>query len=598
MTTALVVAQVIMPVQTALADQQTDNTTGPAGNNGTVKINNETVEDDSGVGSEPHLNSCTVNVRWYGFDEGARDSTVTFVSQSPTADSQLVSPIGPQDADFVAPARVDGNTVSNEESYTLSFTGAPDAQGYHVKATVYTDGSQGNNTKSKVFWLPSSCATPERITTPNLSLEGVCGSDNDKLTVTASNNYTASAPTWNNSVVSVTFTINAGLNKVFAANGLKTITVTANEVNTAPCQTPPTRIKTPEVNVDGVCGIGNDTVNYVTETADYTSTISWNQANTSATITFTIKDGVNKVFAANGTTTVPVTVNETDTSSCPREPQPCTATNNQYQQPWTYDGDTYPVAGASPNTPTAIKGTYEFVNDMMFSGLHVKTLGVESYVYGLISAGNTSILDVDTMGYTTYRTPMEARSRQTLPAYILLIDKDSTNAPSVADRTYLFFEPYYSELVQEGVWKTWDAYKNGDAIWYMSGTGQTLRTWDYFKANFPDATVLAYGFNQGTSNEGTDAYIKSMTFDCATTTFSAPGRGSAGGETPTTPTTPTLPTTPVIETPAQPTPGKGAVLPAELPKTGASFNYLSLAILASVLTYGAVYFAQGKRQYE
>ena len=89
-----------------------------------------------------------------------------------------------------------------------------------------------------------------------------------------------------------------------------------------------------------------------------------------------------------------------------------------------------------------------------------------------------------------------------------------------------------------------------------------------------------------------------MTFDCATTTFSAPGRGSAGGETPTTPTTPTLPTTPVIETPAQTTPGKGAVLPAELPKTGASFNYLSLAILASVLTYGAVYFAQGKRQYE
>ena len=40
------------------------------------------------------------------------------------------------------------------ETYTLSFTGAPHPQqGYHVKLTIHTPGSIGNDTKTKVFWV-------------------------------------------------------------------------------------------------------------------------------------------------------------------------------------------------------------------------------------------------------------------------------------------------------------------------------------------------------------------------------------------------------------------------------------------------------------
>jgi hypothetical protein len=164
MTAAFVMAQVIMPVHAAFADPGKDNS--PAGNNGTVKINDQVVSDDPGLGNEPHLDSCTVNVRWYGYDAGARTSTVSFASQSPTLSNQLVSPVEPQNANFTAPVPTNGNTLSSEKNYTLAFTGAPDAQGYHVKVTVTTDGSQGNDTKSKVFWLPSTCGTTPETNTP------------------------------------------------------------------------------------------------------------------------------------------------------------------------------------------------------------------------------------------------------------------------------------------------------------------------------------------------------------------------------------------------------------------------------------------------
>ncbi len=47
------------------------------------------------------------------------------------------------------------------QSYTLSFDGAPQPQqGYHVKLTVHTPRSKGNDTKTKVFWVAPCEATP------------------------------------------------------------------------------------------------------------------------------------------------------------------------------------------------------------------------------------------------------------------------------------------------------------------------------------------------------------------------------------------------------------------------------------------------------
>ncbi|MBC7764438.1 hypothetical protein H7Y29_01860 [Microbacteriaceae bacterium] len=69
-----------------------------------------------------------------------------------------------------------------------------------------------------------------------------------------------------------------------------------------------------------------------------------------------------------------------------------------------------------------------------------------------------------------------------------------------------------------------------------------------------------------------------------------PGKGSV-------PEVPVVPTTPVVPV----VPGKGSVTPTtvtELPETGAGTNALLIGLIAAAAAYGAVYFAQSKRQYE
>ncbi len=179
-------AQALLPVSAAYADNH-----APAGNNGTVKINDEVFEDDPGNGNEPQLTTCEVIVRWHGFDEGERKSTVTFTSQAPTKKYQLKSPIGPQNATFTAPARENGNTQSNQKAYTLSFTGPAEARGYHVKIEVTTDGTQGKDTKYKVFWLPKSCGNDAQvITAPEPTFSPATCTDKATYTIPKSSEFT------------------------------------------------------------------------------------------------------------------------------------------------------------------------------------------------------------------------------------------------------------------------------------------------------------------------------------------------------------------------------------------------------------------------
>jgi hypothetical protein len=116
---------------------------------------------DSIPNNTPHP-GCSFQVEWYGFDEGADVvSTVTFAMQAPTSDVDLAV-AGPQSV-FVGgdPASGAGTDsgLDGRETYTLSFTGEPHPQqGYHVRLTVATPRSQGNDTKTKVFWV-EPCAT-------------------------------------------------------------------------------------------------------------------------------------------------------------------------------------------------------------------------------------------------------------------------------------------------------------------------------------------------------------------------------------------------------------------------------------------------------
>ena len=164
---------------------------------------------------------------------------------------------------------------------------------------------------------------PTTIDNPSITLDGVCGVNNDTVTVSESEDYTSSEPVWNNSQVSVTFTIKEGLNKVFD-NGEKTITITADEVNTEDCTTPPpppTKVTNPDFTLTGVCGVNNDTVN-ASSTEDYTAGKPvWKDSKVS--VTFTIRDGVNKVFE-NGEKSITITKDEVNTEDCTTPPPPPT----------------------------------------------------------------------------------------------------------------------------------------------------------------------------------------------------------------------------------------------------------------------------------
>ncbi|CAI9414772.1 hypothetical protein [Nocardioides sp. T2.26MG-1] len=130
----------------------------PAGNNGTVKIAGP--GDAVGHPSNNPQPGCTFLVAWFGFDEGADVvSTVTFAPQAPTSDVVLGG-TAPAQVFVGGDAAGGGTDLDGRQAYTVTFQGEPHPQqGYHVKLTVATPHSLGNDTKSRVFWV-EPCAAP------------------------------------------------------------------------------------------------------------------------------------------------------------------------------------------------------------------------------------------------------------------------------------------------------------------------------------------------------------------------------------------------------------------------------------------------------
>lgn len=127
----------------------------PPGNNGTVKIA-PLGEMDGIPNNTPHP-GCVFQVEWYGFDGGSDVvSTVSFAMQAPTSDVALTVD-GPTQVPVGGDAASGAGTDTGLDAvatYTLGFTGEPHPkQGYHVKLTVSTPRSIGNDTKTKVFWV-------------------------------------------------------------------------------------------------------------------------------------------------------------------------------------------------------------------------------------------------------------------------------------------------------------------------------------------------------------------------------------------------------------------------------------------------------------
>lgn len=138
----------------------------PPGNNGTIKVDG--VDFDDHPHNEPHVD-CRFQLDWYGFDAGNLFSTVEFVSQAPTKEAVLTV-TGSSRVLVGADDNGGGGSETGldaSEVYILSFVGEPhENQGFHVKLTIHTEGSQGADVKHKVFWVtPCEAVVPTTTTT-------------------------------------------------------------------------------------------------------------------------------------------------------------------------------------------------------------------------------------------------------------------------------------------------------------------------------------------------------------------------------------------------------------------------------------------------
>jgi LPXTG-motif cell wall-anchored protein len=127
-------------------------------------------------------------VDFYGFDEGDLNAEVTFESHPPTGPVQVLL----TDTVFIGEDDNSGGGsqagLDASATYTLDFTGIQPHpnQGFHVKLTVHADGSQGADTKHKVFWVTGCAAGTTTTTTSGGGSSGATSTSGTTTTTVAS----------------------------------------------------------------------------------------------------------------------------------------------------------------------------------------------------------------------------------------------------------------------------------------------------------------------------------------------------------------------------------------------------------------------------
>jgi hypothetical protein len=157
-----------MLIATSLAIPQIAGATpDPPGNNGTIKVDDQPFDD--APNNEPHV-GCPFQVDFYGFDQGSLFADVTFAAHPPTlpaGEDRVVK----TDTVFIGQDTNAGGGseagLDASQTYTLDLTGIDPhpEQGVHVKLTINADGSQGADTKYKVFWVTGCGSTGTTTTT-------------------------------------------------------------------------------------------------------------------------------------------------------------------------------------------------------------------------------------------------------------------------------------------------------------------------------------------------------------------------------------------------------------------------------------------------
>jgi hypothetical protein len=146
----LIALTLCLPGATALAGNS-----NPPGNNGTIKVNENGQTSNS---NDPHV-GCVFELDLFGADAGPQTAEVTFEVVPPTGRQVLFT-----DTVAFAGHGAGGSMDGFDGKRTYSLVGglnafAPGEQGWHIKLTTHTTGSQGADTKSKTFWV-TGCEAP------------------------------------------------------------------------------------------------------------------------------------------------------------------------------------------------------------------------------------------------------------------------------------------------------------------------------------------------------------------------------------------------------------------------------------------------------
>ena len=146
--------------------------------------------------NEPHV-GCIFQVDFYGFDEGDLNAHVSFEVHPPTGKPEEVLSddvfIGEDDnGGGGSEAGLDASETYDLSSLLQGFEPHPQ-QGWHVKLTINAEGSQGADTKHKVFWV-TGCETPPTTSTTSTTSSTTTTTEKP-TTTTESTTTTTEKPT-------------------------------------------------------------------------------------------------------------------------------------------------------------------------------------------------------------------------------------------------------------------------------------------------------------------------------------------------------------------------------------------------------------------
>jgi hypothetical protein len=132
---------------------------------GIIEVDGREFETDPG--NEPHV-GCIFQVDFKNYDEGDTFADVRFELQPPTSEPDNTMRVDGDTRVFIGEDPAEGQEdLDGTETYTLSFSGPPAAQGYHVKLTINAEGTANADKRFKVYYIQCPRRFPAPGSNPN-----------------------------------------------------------------------------------------------------------------------------------------------------------------------------------------------------------------------------------------------------------------------------------------------------------------------------------------------------------------------------------------------------------------------------------------------